>query len=260
VRPIAEQELLSAWDEALPQHPLDRALTLLAALQPASKFTSNSASHSARGELRALGVGERDAQLLALRERLFGPELEAFATCPQCGANLELSASVADLRTPASEGAADLDAREQVVEADGLTIRFRRVDSRDLAAVVDAPDAETARAALFTRIVIEARRQADAEAMAIATLPPGAAAAVDARLAELDAAADVLFDLVCPECDACWSAPFDPGVYLWTEIDAWARRLLRSVDTLARAYGWREADVLALGPRRRRFYLELAQG
>jgi hypothetical protein len=32
------------------------------------------------------------------------------------------------------------------------------------------------------------------------------------------------------------------------------------VDALARAYGWREADILALSPARRAAYLELARG
>jgi hypothetical protein len=33
--------------------------------------------------------------------------------------------------------------------------------------------------------------------------------------------------------------------------------MLREVDTLAAAYHWAEADILALSPRRRQAYLEL---
>ena len=36
--------------------------------------------------------------------------------------------------------------------------------------------------------------------------------------------------------------------------------LLRDVDTLARAYGWTEEQVLALGDARRGAYLELVEG
>ena len=35
-------------------------------------------------------------------------------------------------------------------------------------------------------------------------------------------------------------------------------RILREVHTLAAAYGWSEAEILALSPARRRVYLELA--
>ena len=45
----------------------------------------------------------------------------------------------------------------------------------------------------------------------------------------------------------------------WAEIDAWARRILREVNILARAYGWRESDILALGAVRRQIYLTMAQ-
>ena len=48
------------------------------------------------------------------------------------------------------------------------------------------------------------------------------------------------------------------SIFLWNDVDRWARALFGTVDTLARAYGWREADVLALSPRRRRVYLNLA--
>ena len=68
-----------------------------------------------------------------------------------------------------------------------------------------------------------------------------------------------LFGFECPACDHRWSTVFDIASYLWSEIHAWAKRLLRTVDTLARTYAWREADILALSPSRRQIYLELAR-
>jgi hypothetical protein len=49
---------------------------------------------------------------------------------------------------------------------------------------------------------------------------------------------------------------FDIVSFLWTEIAAEAKRLLREVHILASAYGWREADIFSLSPLRRQFYLE----
>ena len=37
-------------------------------------------------------------------------------------------------------------------------------------------------------------------------------------------------------------------------------RFLRDVHTLASTYGWREADILALSPWRRQYYLALIAG
>jgi hypothetical protein len=50
---------------------------------------------------------------------------------------------------------------------------------------------------------------------------------------------------------------FDIAAYLWQEVDARARRALRDTHTLARAYGWREADILAMSDFRRQQYLEM---
>jgi hypothetical protein len=48
--------------------------------------------------------------------------------------------------------------------------------------------------------------------------------------------------------------------YFWSEINAWAYRLLGEVHSLASAYGWREEDILAMSPWRRHVYLEMVGG
>jgi hypothetical protein len=64
----------------------------------------------------------------------------------------------------------------------------------------------------------------------------------------------------CPKCCNRWDEALDIAVFLWAEIDAQARRLLRDVHVLGSAYGWSEADILSLGERRRALYVEMAQG
>jgi hypothetical protein len=82
---------------------------------------------------------------------------------------------------------------------------------------------------------------------------------VVAEMAAADPLADTELDLRCPACSAQWLAPFDVVGFLWGEIETWARRALRDVHTLARAYGWAEAEILALSPVRRRAYLDLVE-
>ena len=50
----------------------------------------------------------------------------------------------------------------------------------------------------------------------------------------------------------------DAGQLLWEEIEARALVLLREVHHLASAYGWSEAQILALTPARRASYLAMA--
>jgi hypothetical protein len=48
--------------------------------------------------------------------------------------------------------------------------------------------------------------------------------------------------------------------FFWKEINHWANRILREVHLLASTYGWSEADILALTPTRRQWYLALVDG
>ena len=63
--------------------------------------------------------------------------------------------------------------------------------------------------------------------------------------------------LDCPACALIWQSPFDVVSFLWSELDAWARRMLREIHILASHYGWSEAEIVALSPQRRRHYREL---
>lgn len=63
--------------------------------------------------------------------------------------------------------------------------------------------------------------------------------------------------LTCPSCNHGWHALFDIVSFFWSEIQSWASRIMREVHLLASAYGWRETDILAMSPLRRRLYLEM---
>jgi hypothetical protein len=100
-------------------------------------------------------------------------------------------------------------------------------------------------------------RQTNGDEVELPSLPDEVSEAVVAEIARHDPQGDIRFDLVCPDCSHRWEAIFDIVTFAWNEIGAWAGRLLRQVHTLARAYGWREAEILALSPFRRRLYLEM---
>lgn len=235
--------ILAVWEAGSSQHPLDRALTLLAAAAP----------ELGRAELAALEIGERDRRLLELRERTFGPALESVAACPACGEQIEFQFNVADACRPRPaprKGALGL-------AADGWRWTARLPDTLDLAAIAAAPDRPAARRALLERCVTEAWRAGTR--VAAQDMPEDAIAMLDACLAEADPQAASNVAVECPACGARAELAFDIAVYLWTEIAAEARRLLRDVDALARAYGWSEGEILALSPARREAYLELVR-
>jgi hypothetical protein len=242
VRPLTAHDLLEVWEAGEGQHPVDRALTLLAAAYP----------ESTRDELAALSIGQRDARLLTLRERTFGPRMYGFAECPECAERLEFDVAVADLRVAAEPGE---EGSWELVAGD-LMLRFRLPDSRDLAAAAGREDTSTACELLVQRCVLRASR--DGVRVASGELPAEVIGALAQRMVEHDPQAEVLLDLRCPGCDHRWQVLFDVVDFFWTELSARARRLLGEISSLARAYGWREADILAMSARRRQHYLELA--
>lgn len=137
----------------------------------------------------------------------------------------------------------------------GYELQLRLLNSRDLAEADDCGNPQQARALLVERCLVAARHEG--EAIPGAELPERVVTRLADRLAECDPLSQVLFDLSCPACAHGWQAVLDIATFFWMELAACARRLLHEVHTLARAYGWREADILNMSPWRRRCYLEM---
>jgi hypothetical protein len=242
MRAFAAQEILCAWEWGQTHHPLDRALFLLSLAFPEKNWE----------ELAAFSIGQRNRRLLALREQIAGPTLNCFVTCPQCATALEFSVQAADICL------VDLDetmAQVYDLSVEGIMLRFRLPNSRDLAAIVPASGVPTARAMLIQRCVQQAAR--DGVSIALAEVPETVLTALAAQMIELDPQAELRFRPMCEACGHQWSALFDIASFVWTEVAAMAKRLLQEVHTLALAYGWREADILAMETIRRQFYLQM---
>lgn len=268
MRGLLAQELLYIWEIGLQQHLLDRALTILAMALPEMQ----------RDELLALSVGQRDAHLLAVRERTFGSELVGFAECPVCQERLEFVLDVADIRAiPQIEGGTegainrtptdllpDYCVREQnqtptnrvyEVTIEGYDLRFRLPNSLDLAQIARCEDVYAARNILVQRCVLQVSQ--DIVEVAVTALPETVMDLLGESMGQYDPQADVQLNLSCPACGQSWRVMFDVVSFFWSEICAQARHLMREVHTLAKAYGWREADILSMSTARRQFYLEM---
>ncbi|MET0309939.1 MAG: hypothetical protein ABW023_14630 [Sphingomonas sp.] len=216
------------------RQPLQRqVVALLAAVTPGSS----------EAEIAALPLGLRDAKLLDLRETLFGPDLATIVACPACGAQLEASFAVDDVRVPPDTGTT------LAIETAGHHVAFRPPATNDLLAIPASADAEIARATLLARCVTTD--------MPPDALPPELLPAIAEGMARADPQAVVELELHCAGCAHGFLAIFDIAGFLMREIHNWARQMLRDIDSLARAYGWREADILALSPTRRQIYLEM---
>ena len=138
-----------------------------------------------------------------------------------------------------------------------VELGLRPPTSNDLRALRSCGDVESARERLVELCVVEPMR--DGKAIVANALPANVVDAAAARMTEVDSQAEVLIDLSCPTCRASEQILFDIAAFFWSEIAACAKRLLREIHVLARAYCWSEADILAMSPRRREWYLTMAQ-
>ncbi len=241
--PLSASDVLRIWEVCASLDPAHRALAILAAASPDT--------HA--GTLAALPVGRRDRRLLEIREATFGSTLNAVLSCPHCAERVEFELEASDLL---SEPGADVDTTESELRLDEWSLRYRMPTAGDLAEVASCGERSQAMALLVERCVLDSRR--GGEPVGPESLPPRALALLDGALARQDPMAEVLLDFVCPGCGQAGQTLFDIGCYLWEELRAQAVRLLHEIHTLARSYGWREGDILALSATRRHAYLELA--
>ncbi|HZD11184.1 MAG TPA: phage baseplate protein [Candidatus Binatia bacterium] len=239
MRPLSAAELLAVWEKGLAAPAAERALLLLAAAYP----------DEAPQDLAQLSVGQRDGRLLALRATQFGEQLDCMVPCPGCGEQLELSFDIASIRTaPPPKQRRTIRLRRK-----GYDVRFRLPNSLDLLALEPGDEAQMT---LLQRCLRSANLQG--ESISPGDLPDTIIRAIVARMAQADPQAEIQVALSCPACEHEWLSLFDIVSYLWSEINTWAMRLLQDIHQLAMAYGWREADILALSPWRRRIYLQMS--
>jgi hypothetical protein len=237
-------KLLEVWENGLRQTPSDRALGLLAAVYPEQPAET----------LARLGIGERDARLLRARELFFGPSIACTTRCPRCAERLEWESDVATLCIHDGESPTD----EFTVEAEDCHLKFRLPNSLDLASLNGKKDKGCDRRKQLLEYCLLEASTSEGESLRFAQLPDAALQAMVQAMERADPQANLLIGLTCPACGHCWEGLFDIVSFLWAELNNWAERMLRAVHLLARVYGWREADILAMSPTRRRIYLEMA--
>ncbi|MBT2393229.1 hypothetical protein J7E87_28325 [Streptomyces sp. ISL-1] len=242
--PTGPAELLATWEAGLAQHDSARSLLLHRAARPGA----------IADDLLSMPVGEREADLFALRRALFGERMQVRVECASCGEAMEfdLDATLFGTRTRTPDGPLRVEEGEWAVE-------LRLPTVADLAAAGAVPDPAQARRVLVARCTVSAVRNGEdiAPERLASLLPEHIQRRLGGTAAEADPAADVTLNVACPECGEATPAELDITSYLWTELDTWARDLMLDVHLLATAYGWSEPEILALSPLRRRYYLEL---
>ncbi len=250
MRLLSASDLLDIWERGAGETPVEQALVILAAVFP----------QASRDALAGLTIAQRDVALFHLRELTFGSQLKGLADCPACRERLELAFDANDLRSanllPAGEvSLPDADPAVSLFRSKGYEIGFRLPNSADLLKLAALADASQAREYLLVACIVSARHRK--QALAVPELPTKITQGVIEQIGQAAALANLTITSTCPACGHKWEVVFDIVSYFWSEINAWAVRMMHEVHALASAYGWREADILAMSAWRRQRYLEM---
>ena len=244
---LSHADFLALWETGHRLHPLDRGLLAIQSSLPANAQESSVADWP---------LGRRNRALAELRALYFGPRLEAWTVCAECGEKLEFEL---DCRTLMETPETPVDS---LVSVDDCT--FRVPTSRDLAHVANEADPAQAAIRLLASCLVSPEKitvedDSNSALCAIQSWTPERLEAVAEKMTRVDPLADISLDLDCPLCHHISEETLDLVDFFWTEIEARARRLLSEVHALASAYGWTESTILALSDVRRTAYLRMVQ-
>lgn len=238
-------ELLGIWETYRHHSVLERSLYLLSAIYLTDVST-----------VAKMSIGDRDASLLNFREWIFGSRFINIANCPHCAAAIEWETDIEDLKL--QEVLPGTATKILKMEEEGFKIDFRLPNSYDMIQVISNPAIAGDPSKIIAGCILHVEQ--DQKEFTKDKLPQKIIEGIGERMSAADPQADIKMVLSCPDCNNQWEAPFDILNYLWTEIDSWAKRVIKEVAVLARAFSWREEDILNLSPQRRQLYLELVRG
>jgi len=236
---------MEIWERSVDRPLAERAMLLAQLAAPASTPV----------ELARAAIGRRDLSILALREETLGSRMACFVQCLDCRAPLEFSVDARELVALEASPGPD-QARRELVAGD-VRIAYRLPTGADVAAVAARLDGEMARRELLERCVLGVMR-VDGTAGTFDELRDPELDALEAALEACDPVANVSLATTCAQCGRQSEFGLEIVGFFSTELSAIAKRLLTEVDVLARAYHWREADILAMTAVRRRRYVEAA--
>ncbi|HEY2012478.1 MAG TPA: hypothetical protein VGH38_03205 [Bryobacteraceae bacterium] len=233
MRALSSADFLNLWECGFRMHPVDQGLLALSAAFP----------ETPQEALAAWPLGRRNQALAELRCSCFGAKLEGAVPCPQCGQELEFQmdarALAADTGPPATEP----------VVVRGRA--FRLPTSSDVARAAAERDTRAA--------VLKMLQACSLDGGDASEWQDGEIEEIGERLASADPMAETRLTFLCAVCAHRWEETLDMAAFLWSEVEARARRLLLEIHTLASAYGWTEDQILSVSDRRRAFYLDMVQ-
>lgn len=238
---IRLRELTGTEERAVAGTATDDALRLLDALVIATP------GEPAPPRADDLVASDRDRLLVAIYQRAFGDRIENTIACARCGNPFDIDFSLGGLAGSLEKNATGSTRARSLggnrfETSDGL--RFRLPTGRDELAIAALPADEAESGLLRCCAVEDSTASADA-------------AALQELLSEVAPLVDLELDARCPGCHHTHALQFDIQSYLLGALLGERPRFAQEIHRIAIAYGWSLQEILSLGRRERRHFIEL---
>ncbi len=238
------RRLLEVWESGMGRSVNERSILLLEGFGYSSDDRS----------MLDFPIGQRDEQLLELKERLFGSKIQSVSPCPHCQGSIEVNFLVSDVRGSSSQTTGG----SFIHQDEEWNIQFHNPTTRDILKIEGMNVLHAAKQQLLCSCIDKAEKNG------VPVTPDGIPSELIIRLEEImeenDPYADRQIQVTCSMCQHQFSLIFDVPVFLWKDLEQYALRVLQKVHRLASAYGWSEESILNMSPTRQDLYLELVEG
>lgn len=249
-----EQYLLDIQNSLLPIHTC--SIALLKRVVSFGDYTAMVENDKIDEILRHLSIGDRTALLLHLRKITFGDLLKCVLVCSSCNKTMSLDLSVTDiLHINHSKPQKDYD-----VEIAGFSLKVRPLTGADQDLIFDKSSKTDNNnnnnnfnlSEELVRCSIVYSNYSLPK-----SLPDDFIFAVSSKLEEIDPLSDIVFSLICPNCQHTFQTYFDTERFILYEIGLRQNQLEHEIHWLAFNYKWIESEILSLPVRKRKRYVEL---
>lgn len=240
MRALSNADFLTLWENGHRLHPLDRGLLAIRTSLPEGPN-----SQVADEPVADWTLGRRNRALAELRMLYFGPRLEGWTACSECGEKLEFEVDCRSLAETHEESSS-----RQIAVHGGI---FRLPTSRDLARIAGETDPQRAALLLLENCAIHR------EASVLSNWSESEIEEIAEKMSLADPLAEISLDFECPVCRHTSQEVLDLSSFLWAEFETRAKRLLLEIHALATSYGWAESAILAMSDVRRATYLQMVQ-
>jgi hypothetical protein len=190
----------------------------------------------------SLPASEIAAVALAIRQAWIGDQLSTDGACPGCAERVDVSFRIGDyikhFQPSTPTGVATIG--DGWYEVSG--IRFRVPTVADLTGALGSDNGAATLAGSCVQPADLSEEQWQI---------------VDAALDQVAPSLDGMVGGICPECGSSMQLRLDPCSYVMAELRDLFAGIYYEVHLLARAYGWKEVDILSMGRSRRIKYAQL---